>query len=278
MSRLQLLLVGAALVLGVSIFLFGEMTVLKPNETKTAVQEQSMDAEALLLISRSSLSTQEQDKLTTIEKALDTVNNPSQREALARSMAAFWETKNDWGAAAVWYERSAEAGKDANGHALAGTRFLAAADMVGDSVLLSYLHTSSIRNFEAASTLAPENLDIAADLGHALTIGTAAPMQGIQKLLGIVQQEPKHLKANFHLAQLAIRSEQYDKAVKRFNDILSWYPSFADAYLGLGEAYYKLGDKPKAIQALEDYKALSKDPAILAQVEAFLTQIKSSTP
>ncbi len=278
MSRLQLLLVGAVLILGISIFLFGEMTVLKPAGETEAVQEQPMDAEMLLLMSRSGLNAQEQDKLTAIEKALDTVTNASQREALAQSLAAFWETKNDWAAAAVWYEKAAVAGKNATGHALAGTRFLAAADMVGDSTLLNYLHAAAIRNFEAASQLAPENLDFAADLGHALTIGTAAPMQGIQKLLGIVKQEPKHLKANFHLAQLAIRSNQYDKAAKRFEDILSWYPAFADAYLGLGEAYYKLGDTEKAVKALEDYKALSKDPAILAQVEDFIRQIKSSTP
>lgn len=278
MNRLQILLILACLALGLTIYLFGQKTVLKANEQAVAVEEQPMNAESLLLISRSALSGEEQDKLDQIEKALDTVNNTAQQQALSRSMAAFWETKNDWGAAAVWYARAAAAGQDATGYALAGTRYLAAADMVSDSSMLRFLQAAAISSFESANQLAPDNLDIAADLGHARTIGSVAPMQGIQELLGIVQQEPRHLKANFHLAQLSIRSEQYDKAIKRFQDLLQWYPSFSDAYLGLGEAYYKSGEIARAVQALEDYKALSKDPAILAQVDAFLQQIKSSTP
>lgn len=278
MNRLQILLILACLALGLTIYLFGQKTVLKANEQAVAVEEQPMNAESLLLISRSALSAEEQDKLDQIEKALDTVSNTTQQQALARSMAAFWETKNDWGAAAVWYARAAASGQDATGYALAGTRYLAAADMVSDSSMLRFLQAAAISSFESANLLAPDNLDIAADLGHARTIGSAAPMQGIQELLGIVQQEPRHLKANFHLAQLSIRSEQYDKAIKRFQDLLQWYPSFSDAYLGLGEAYYKSGEIARAVQALEDYKALSKDPAILAQVDAFLQQIKSSTP
>jgi outer membrane protein len=278
MTRLQLIVLAICLSIGAGLFFFGKMTALKSESATVSAEAAPMDSESLLLISRSALNAQEQDKLADIEKALDTVKAAPQREALCRSLAAFWETKSDWGAAAVWYERAAAESKNALAYALAGTRYLAAADMATDTILLQYLQGSAIRNFESAEQLDPENLDIQADLGQALTVGTSQPMQGIQKLLGIVQKEPKHLKANFHLAQLAIRSEQHDKAEKRFRDILGWYPGFADAYLGLGEALYKQGKTTEAIQALEDYKALSKDPGILAQVDNFIQQIKSSTP
>jgi tetratricopeptide (TPR) repeat protein len=60
--------------------------------------------------------------------------------------------------------------------------------------------------------------------------------------------------------------------------LINWYPAYADAYLGLGEAYYNSGQLEAAVKNLEQYKGLVRDEQVIAQVDEFIGKIKSSTP
>jgi cytochrome c-type biogenesis protein CcmH/NrfG len=149
--------------------------------------------------------------------------------------------------------------------------------MEEDSTIRSFLGTKAIKAFKKGFDLAPSNMDMKADYGNALAIVSSNPMEGIQTLLSIVRADSLHLRANFHLAQLSIRSGQLEKALDRYERLTRAYPNFSDAWLGLGETYYRLGNTQKAISVLENYKALVKDPVILKQVSDFISQIKQNT-
>jgi len=161
---------------------------------------------------------------------------------------------------------------------LAGSRFQAAAEMANDTLLRNFMFRKAVVAMENASSISPDDLDIKADLANVFVLSSPQPMQGIQRLLDIVKQEPKHLRANVHLARLAITSGQNDKAIERYQNLINWYPAYADAYLGLGEAYYNTGQLEPAIRNLEQYKGLVRDEQIIAQVDEFIAKIKSSTP
>ena len=83
------------------------------------------------------------------------------------------------------------------------------------------------------------------------------PMQGIQMLLSMVEENPKNVEAHFVLGEFAIRSGQMEKAVARFNTIIELQPQNTLAYIYKGEALMQM-DSLKA--ALATFKgAISTD-------------------
>lgn len=280
MNKTQLVVVAACVVLGVSIFVFGKKTVLSQDtlSPEAVVANSGMDETAVLDIAQSGLKPEETDKLKPILAALDTIEQPAQKAGMLRSIAAFWDTKGQYAAAAIYHLKAADLLKEAPLYMLAGSRFQAAAEMANDTLLRNFMFRKAVVAMENASSISPDDLDIKADLANVFVLSSPQPMQGIQRLLDIVKQEPKHLRANVHLARLAITSGQNDKAIERYQNLINWYPAYADAYLGLGEAYYNTGQLEPAIRNLEQYKGLVRDEQIIAQVDEFIAKIKSSTP
>lgn len=280
MNKTQLIVLAACLALGVSIFVFGKKTVLTQDTMapEAVAASRGMDDNALLDIAKSSLQDEEKEKLQPVLAALDTVNVPLQRAGMLRSLAAFWDTKGQYAASALYHLQAADLVNEAPAFMLAGSRFQAAAEMANDTLLRNFLFSKAKSAMEKAAAISPEDLDIKADLANVVVLSSPQPMQGIQKLLDIVKQEPKHLRANVHLARLAITSGQNDKAIERYSNLINWYPAYADAYLGLGEAYYNSGQLEAAVKNLEQYKGLVRDEQVIAQVDEFIGKIKSSTP
>ena len=73
------------------------------------------------------------------------------------------------------------------------------------------------------------------------------PMQGIQMLLSMVEENPKNVEAHFVLGEFAIRSGQMEKAVARFNTIIDLQPQNTLAYIYKGEALMQMDSLPAAL-------------------------------
>ena len=73
------------------------------------------------------------------------------------------------------------------------------------------------------------------------------PMQGIQMLLSMVEENPKNVEAHFVLGEFAIRSGQMEKAVARFNTIIELQPQNTLAYIYKGEALMQMDSLPAAL-------------------------------
>lgn len=73
------------------------------------------------------------------------------------------------------------------------------------------------------------------------------PMQGIQMLLSMVEENPKNVEAHFVLGEFAIRSGQMEKAVARFNTIIELQPQNTLAYIYKGEALMQMDSVESAL-------------------------------
>jgi tetratricopeptide (TPR) repeat protein len=73
------------------------------------------------------------------------------------------------------------------------------------------------------------------------------PMQGVQMLLSMVEENPKNVEAHFVLGEFAIRSGQMEKAVARFNTIIELQPQNTLAYIYKGEALMQMDSLPAAL-------------------------------
>ena len=73
------------------------------------------------------------------------------------------------------------------------------------------------------------------------------PMQGIQMLLSMVEENPNNVEAHFVLGEFAIRSGQMEKAVARFNTIIELQPQNTLAYIYKGEALMQMDSLQAAL-------------------------------
>lgn len=104
---------------------------------------------------------------------------------------------------------------------------------------------------------------LAAKANMAMTyVNTPNPMQGIMLLREILETDPTNELALFNLGILSMRSNQFAKAVDRFQQIVRNNPSNTKASFYLGVSLLELGRKDDARKVLSEVKKQEKDPAI----------------
>jgi cytochrome c-type biogenesis protein CcmH/NrfG len=102
------------------------------------------------------------------------------------------------------------------------------------------------------------------------------PMQGINMLREVLKKDSNNVAAQFKMGIFAVRSQQFEKAVARFNKVISLEPNNSEAILYLGECYANLGKRDLAIKTLEIFKKKSNDAIINAEVDDFIEKLKNS--
>lgn len=123
--------------------------------------------------------------------------------------------------------------------------------------------------FRKANDLAPTD-STKLDLASAYIEGTGETMQGVQLLLGVVQEQPDNVPALLLLGRLAIQSGQWEKAIERFDHVLQKDPQNTEAIYFLAEAYKGKGDRSKAVQYFERAKKVVNNPEFSRDVDDYL--------
>jgi tetratricopeptide (TPR) repeat protein len=104
-------------------------------------------------------------------------------------------------------------------------------------------------------------------------ITTANPMQGIMLLREVITADPKNELALFNLGLLSIRSNQYDKAIERFRQVIQINPEHMQAQYYLGVCYIETGKKAEARKVFQLVKEKESDPAVQASVAEYLEKL-----
>jgi tetratricopeptide (TPR) repeat protein len=272
MSNKQIIWIVVLLAAAMSIYFLGNRVAPVTTDPAQLDQESALPETQIWNEANQSLNEDERKKVTGMEQAIDTLTNPEQRAMIYEGLSAFWNKKGFPAASAL--SRLYGARQTGSGSALhaAGAMLMHAAEMSTDSNTQKFLFGESLDALERASKLDSTNLDIQADWARAVVLTSANPMEGIMRLRQITQSDPRHLRANHHLARMAITSGQLPKAVARFRQIIEWYPAYPDAYLGLGEAYHEMGNSDSALYFLKQYKGLVSDPDLHQQVDEYIRQ------
>ena len=69
--------------------------------------------------------------------------------------------------------------------------------------------------------------------------------------------------------------QHYPEAIDAYQNTLKYNPAYSDAYLGLGSAYFKSGDKAKALEQVSKLKGLKKEYEAQA-LENWITHSEAS--
>jgi len=101
-------------------------------------------------------------------------------------------------------------------------------------------------------------------------------MKGITMLREIEKTDSNNVKLQMNFALFSVRSQQWDKAITRFNKVLKIDSTYIEAYLHLADAYEQQGNKPKTIDMLEKYVANTNDVTSRQEVKKYIQQLKSN--
>ena len=125
---------------------------------------------------------------------------------------------------------------------------------------------------EAVLAQRPADLDTKTKMAMTF-LTTTEPMRGITMLREVVEEAPDNELAQYNLGLLSIQSQQYDKAVDRFERVIRLNPAHLQAQFFLGVSYFESGAKEKAKQQFEQVKTLSSDPEVLANADEYLNKL-----
>lgn len=282
MSKTQLLVIFFCLSIGIGLYFFGKKTneTIETSEISNANAETKagvFDEKKLIELSKSNLDSEKSKMLNLLEQAADKVSGKAKIEAY-KQLANFWNQTFNWGTAGVYLLKIAELNSEnAMDWAMAGTQFLEAAKRANsDSSQKDFLFQNAINSLKMAQKLDSSNLDFKSDYLYAQILGGKnMPMASIFKLRDIANENPEHLKSNYYMGELSVRSGQYDKAIPRFEIINELYPTFAEGYYALADAYQQNGEKAKALGVLEQYKALLKDESEVTAIDKWINHLKN---
>ena len=117
-----------------------------------------------------------------------------------------------------------------------------------------------------------EDPDIQANLAMTKVV-SSNPMQGIMMLRGILEENPENETALYNLGLLSMQSGQYEKAVERFEKLMTIDGANIQAGFYLAVSYFEEGDMENAKNWFEKIKTESSDPAILNSADQYLKQL-----
>ena len=228
MNSRPILLLTLCLLVGTTLWVWGERSALQPNgkgqnPDSKGEADKPLDARTILATKIEGLNQEDRSKFLQVQASLDSLGDRKvQAAGVWKSLSSFWLTREDMLGAALCLDMASTLDPKADDLRDAGLYYSSAVHSLedGDSLLSTFCRNQATAMLAKALESKPDDLDLKADWAHALVQSSPAPMQGVQALLEIIRTEPKHLKAHSHLAKLAIESGQFPKAIARFKNLL----------------------------------------------------------
>ena len=193
------------------------------------------------------------------EKELAGLKDSSAMPNVFVQLAKVWETNNEQKIAAYYNGLASKLEKSEKKLTFAAQLFLELMQQENDPAVQMWEAQQAVNLAEISFTIDSSKEETKLALATGYIEGTGEPMKGVQLLLGIVRQKPNDIPANLLLGKMSVQSGQLDKAIGRFETVLSLDSVNKEALYYLAEAYKGKGENKKAISLLEQCKRLIND-------------------
>lgn len=271
----KLLIVSAAALLAVfGLFMLPKVVV--DNERNDADQGSSMEG----AISDSDIDPEHSDEISTearaelveLREAYESSKNSENFTNFANSLIDRFAAVNQYDSAAKYAAELAEADTNESTLQKAGDMYYEAFTYAMDADKSKQMGESARYFYELLLEQAPDQLDAKAKMAMTY-VSSSSPMQGIQMLREVLEEDADNTIAVYNLGLLSMQSGQYNLAVERFEKLVSLEPDNLQAQFLLGVSYFEEGLKEKAKKQFEYVKSLDADPSVTASVDEYLNQL-----
>ena len=277
----QVIIILAMLVLVGFLFTREIKGLVKPKEEtqEMPAAEASTTAPQLDILEVSNtaknlISTASTKEISVIESAYNSASG-AEKIKKAAILAEKWNDLEHATPSAMYLEVIATSNPSSTNWLATGDRYLKAFDNTPeDNEIRTTLLQRANTSFKNSLALDSSIIDAKTGLGVTIVNGAGPPMEGIALLMEVVAKNPKNLKANMNLGLFAIKSGQFDKAIIRFNDIISNISATPEAYFYLATAYESLDKKNEAIDAYLSSKKLTANPSFIKFLDGKIAELK----
>lgn len=259
-KKTQLILVVAAVVLSVLLYFAPKKPSASANEkTEEMPGNHTETIEAFVNSLKGNLSAEQKAKAE--DKNLD-------------SVIVFWDRNKRPDIASFYFEKKASAVNKAVDWFKAGDRYYYSVRFIKDPQEIPVLYQSAMRCYENGLKLEPNNTDARIMLASCYVEGSADPMKGVSMLREIEKTDSNNVTLQLNFAFFSVKSQQWDKAIRRFEKVIQIDSTYIEAYLHLADAYEQSGQINKTIEMLEKYKAKSNDAMSRQEIDKYIQQLK----
>jgi len=157
---------------------------------------------------------------------------------------------------------------------LAGQSIYTYAVQMQDTLRRDFLMAEAIRCFDQVLEKTPENRTATLYKGLALADRRESMMMAVPLLLQVVREDTANVLANYTLGMLAIESGQLDKALNRFEKLISLQPSNAEYHFQAARTSEMMGNKEVALSYYRASLELTSNPQIQEQLQEIIKQLK----
>ncbi len=269
--KTQIGLLITAVVLFVLLFL-APKTHTGKLETKVDEKENTEVASLETFITMATKSLKPEEK--TAYDALVNTAKTSKVDTAFVPVVQFWDKQKRPDFAAYFVEQIAERSQTSLAYSKAGDRYYYAVRFTKDENEIPALYQSAMRCYQKAVDKDAKNVDAKIQLAACIVEEGKDPMKGIALLRDVEKTDSNNVKLQLTFAFFSVKSQQWDKAIKRFDKVLEIDPLYIEAYLHLADAYEQQGQTNKTIEMLEKYASLTEDAMAKQEVLKYIEQLK----
>ena len=220
----------------------------KKSGESEKVSESRSGEEKMIEQARTALSPEQRSGLAVLEQLLQTASSDTAKTSVLKKLSGEWYRMKNSAISGIYARMVAEMEPSEKAWVIAGSMFQDGYQQSEQDELRQYCTTNAISAFEKAVEYNPESVENQISLALCYTDNPPQdnPMKGILMLRELDSKYPANPKVLFQLASLAMRTNQFDKAIARLEQILAVQPGNSSAICLLADAYKGAGKNDKA--------------------------------
>jgi tetratricopeptide (TPR) repeat protein len=258
-----------ALITVLLLFVFTQKTIVKKEENNPLGMEKKEQTDSF---------TQQFEPITLKNKSelLNAKNWQDSLKALEQLIQdAEQQKRTEW--AGYYREIIANKEKTEIRYLDAASRYFEATKMVSDTALKRKIAVRAVSIYEKVLKINPNNINASVDMAVCYTL-TGNPMQGIFMLRDVADKNPTHVLAQHNLGILSMQTGQFEKAVKRFEKVLTLKPENIiikeQALLYAGIGYMEMKKKNEAKMKFTELANTAQNPEYQAEAKQYLSLLE----
>ena len=279
MKKPQWITAGVVLLLTLSLYALTQNNLFgikkRPAPTAAAAGNAVLSIDTILHHAKEALKPDQLQRIAFLENSITRGDVQAQKLKVYHQLAHFWADTANQLLPYTWY--TAEAARLENSEkslTFAARLFLNALRQQENPEVKQWMALQSKDLFERSLTINPQNDSAQVGLGAAYLFGgIASPMEGILKIRQVAEKDSTNVYAQMTLGEASMTSGQFDKAVDRFERVVTLQPKNLEAILLLAEANERIGNKAEAIRWYKQSIPLSNIPDLKAAVAQKINEL-----
>lgn len=248
-SKSQSILVVASIAIFCFIY-FGMSTI--PKEQKAVGMSRATNIEAtgiqnIVTSSKKALSKEQLNIIEALQTEYHDAKSDNDKTERAKSMASKWYEFGVPIVSGYFAEEIAKIQNTKEAWSIAGTTYQIGMKSSSEEKEILFAKGRAVKAFENAISLSDNNINDKINLALIYVDNPDTnPMQGIQMLLKLNENNPDNVQIMNKLARLAIRTNQTEKAIIRLEKAIGLEPENNNSICLIAQAYAQAGNEVKA--------------------------------